>query len=87
MLPELEARRALNSGALKQVLRLYAKIPAVYGIYLSRDYQPSALPLFLEAIQQQLSRSARAVYTYSFNVKRSETMAIHKKGQAHWEGI
>ncbi|AML35228.1 Putative HTH-type transcriptional regulator YhjC [Klebsiella aerogenes] len=57
MLPELEARRALNSGALKQVLPGYTpKSLAVYGIYLSRDYQPSALPLFLEAIQQQLSQ-------------------------------
>ena len=57
MLPELEARRALNSGALKLVLPGYTpKSLAVYGIYLSRDYQPSALPLFLEAIQQQLSQ-------------------------------
>ncbi len=57
MLPELEARRALKSGALKQVMPGYTpKSLAVYGIYLSRDYQPSALPLFLEAIQQQLSQ-------------------------------
>lgn len=49
MLPELEAQRALNSGALKQVLPTWRpKALNVYGIYLSRDYQPSALPLFLE---------------------------------------
>nr|VUD29658.1 Osmotically inducible protein C [Raoultella sp. NCTC 9187] len=33
------------------------------------------------------AESAIRSYTYSFNVKkRSESMAIHKKGQAHWEG-
>lgn len=57
MLPELEARRALNSGALKQVLPTWRpKALNVYGIYLSRDYQPSALPLFLEEIQQKLAQ-------------------------------
>ncbi|MDM4341741.1 LysR family transcriptional regulator [Klebsiella oxytoca] len=57
MLPELEAQRALNSGALKQVLPTWRpKALNVYGIYLSRDYQPSALPLFLEEIQQKLAQ-------------------------------
>lgn len=58
MLPELEAQRALNSGALKQVLPTWRpKALNVYGIYLSRDYQPSALPLFLEEIQQKLAQT------------------------------
>ena len=57
MLPELEAQRALNGGALRQVLPAYQpKALSVYGIYLSRDYQPSALPLFLEEIQQRLAQ-------------------------------
>ena len=57
MLPQLEAQRALNSGALKQVLPTWRpKALNVYGIYLSRDYQPSALPLFLEEIQQKLAQ-------------------------------
>ena len=57
MLPELEAQRALNSGALKPVLPGWTpKALSVYGIYLSRDYQPSALPLFLDEIQQQLAQ-------------------------------
>ncbi|MEM0650240.1 LysR family transcriptional regulator [Klebsiella huaxiensis] len=57
MLPELEAQRALNGGALKQVLPAYQpKALSVYGIYLSRDYQPSALPLFLEEVQQRLAQ-------------------------------
>lgn len=58
MLPELEAQRALNSGALKQLLPAWRpKALSVYGIYLSRDYQPSALPLFLEEIQQKLTQT------------------------------
>lgn len=58
MLPELEAQRALNSGALKQVLPAWRpKALSVYGIYLSRDYQPSALPLFLGEIQQKLAQT------------------------------
>ena len=57
MLPELEVQRALNSGALKQVLPTWRpKALNVYGIYLSRDYQPSALPLLLEEIQQKLAQ-------------------------------
>ena len=56
-LAELEAQRALNSGALKPVLPGWTpKALSVYGIYLSRDYQPSALPLFLDEIQQQLAQ-------------------------------
>ncbi|MBL0815133.1 LysR family transcriptional regulator, partial [Klebsiella michiganensis] len=58
MLPELEAQRALNSGALKQVLPAWRpKALSVYGIYLSRDYQPTALPLFLGEIQQKLAQT------------------------------
>ncbi|QGN38040.1 LysR family transcriptional regulator [Klebsiella oxytoca] len=58
MLPELEAQRALNSGALKQILPAWRpKALSVYGIYLSRDFQPSALPLFLAEIQQQLAHT------------------------------
>ena len=58
MLPELEAQRALNGGALKQVLPAWRPKPlSVYGIYLSRDYQPSALPLFLGEIQQLLAQT------------------------------
>ncbi len=46
-----------HSGALKPVLPGWTpKALSVYGIYLSRDYQPSALPLFLDEIQQQLAQ-------------------------------
>ncbi|WMJ65195.1 substrate binding domain-containing protein [Klebsiella variicola] len=57
MLPELEARSALASGALEVVLPDWTpKALSVYGIYLSRDYQPDGLPLFLDALQRRLGR-------------------------------
>ncbi|MEF3110059.1 LysR family transcriptional regulator [Raoultella sp. WB_B2P2-3] len=59
MLPELEAQRALSGGALKQILPGWTPKPlSVFGLYLSRDYQPSALPLFLDDIQQRLAQPA-----------------------------
>jgi DNA-binding transcriptional LysR family regulator len=62
MLPELEAQRALNSGALKPVLPGWTpKALSVYGIYLSRDYQPSALPLFLDEINSSWRSLASAL--------------------------
>ncbi|VDR27413.1 LysR substrate binding domain [Raoultella terrigena] len=59
MLPELEAQRALSSGALQPILPGWMPKPlSVFGLYLSRDYQPSALPLFLDDIQQRLAQPA-----------------------------
>ncbi|CAM6989875.1 TPA: LysR family transcriptional regulator [Klebsiella pneumoniae] len=55
MLPELEARGAIASGTLEVVLPEWTpKALSVYGIYLSRDYQPDGLPLFLDALQRRL---------------------------------
>lgn len=55
MLPELEARSAIASGTLEVVLPEWTpKALSVYGIYLSRDYQPDGLPLFLDALQRRL---------------------------------
>ncbi|NTX67933.1 LysR family transcriptional regulator [Lelliottia amnigena] len=55
MLPELEAQAALNSGALVPVLPAFTPKPiAIYGIYLSRDYQPAALRAFLDALSDCL---------------------------------
>jgi DNA-binding transcriptional LysR family regulator len=36
------------------------KALSVYGIYLSRDYQPDGLPLFLDALQRRLGELADA---------------------------
>lgn len=58
MLPELEARGAIASGALEVVLPDWTpKALSVYGIYLSRDYQPDGLPLFLDALQRRLGET------------------------------
>ncbi|UMX65831.1 LysR substrate-binding domain-containing protein [Klebsiella pneumoniae] len=55
MLPELEAGGAIDSGTLEVVLPEWTpKALSVYGIYLSRDYQPDGLPLFLDALQRRL---------------------------------
>ncbi|HCC7920807.1 TPA: LysR family transcriptional regulator, partial [Klebsiella pneumoniae] len=55
MLPELESRGAIDSGTLEVVLPEWTpKALSVYGIYLSRDYQPDGLPLFLDALQRRL---------------------------------
>ena len=55
MLPELEARGSIDSGTLEVVLPEWTpKALSVYGIYLSRDYQPDGLPLFLDALQRRL---------------------------------
>ncbi|WP_263317067.1 LysR substrate-binding domain-containing protein, partial [Enterobacter hormaechei] len=44
MLPELEARAALEQGLLVPVLAsLEPKPLAIHGIYQSREYQPAAL--------------------------------------------
>ena len=58
MLPELEARSAIASGALEVVLPDWTpKALSVYAIYLSRDYQPDGLPLFLDALQRRLGKT------------------------------
>ncbi|NEN68302.1 LysR family transcriptional regulator, partial [Escherichia coli] len=58
MLPELEARGAIASGALEVVLPDWTpKALSVYGIYLSRDYQPDGLPLLLDALQRRLGET------------------------------
>jgi DNA-binding transcriptional LysR family regulator len=60
--PELEARSAIASGALEVVLPDWTpKALSVYGIYLSRDYQPDGLPLFLDALQRRLGETRRCL--------------------------
>lgn len=55
MLPWLEAQHGLESGALVPLLAGYQpKSLGVYGLYLSRDYQPGALHLFLDEVQNRL---------------------------------
>ncbi|MEW3981029.1 LysR family transcriptional regulator [Klebsiella pneumoniae] len=50
-----ERQRADPSGTLEVVLPEWTpKALSVYGIYLSRDYQPDGLPLFLDALQRRL---------------------------------
>ena len=60
MVPEMEARAAIASGQLQCILPDFApKTLGIYGLYMSRERQPAALRLFLDAVQQQLSESAR----------------------------
>jgi DNA-binding transcriptional LysR family regulator len=55
MLPEREARAALEQGDLVPVLATLTPKPlAIYGIYQSREYQPAALRVFLDAIEQNM---------------------------------
>ncbi|MDY1035745.1 LysR family transcriptional regulator [Lelliottia sp. CFBP8978] len=55
MLPEREAQSTLDSGALVPVLKAFSPKPiGIFGIYQSRDYQPAALRLFLDALADRL---------------------------------
>lgn len=57
MLPEWEAQPALDSGKLVPVLGdLTPKPIGIFGIYQSRDYQPAAQRLFLDALGESLMR-------------------------------
>jgi DNA-binding transcriptional LysR family regulator len=56
MVPEIEARSALESGRLVNVLAHLEPQPlGIYGLYQSRDHQHAALGLFLDAIKQHLA--------------------------------
>lgn len=58
MLPEREARSALEQGRLVPVLTgLTPKPLAIYGIYQSREYQPASLRVFLDALAHNLTVS------------------------------
>lgn len=51
-MPEKEAREGLAQEKLVRLLpHLQPRQLAVYGLYLSREHQPAALRLFLEAVQ------------------------------------
>ncbi|WP_297123012.1 LysR family transcriptional regulator [Enterobacter sp. ECC-175] len=55
MLPEREAQDALQKGALVPVLsELTPKPIGIFGIYQSRDYQPAAQRVFLDALARSL---------------------------------
>lgn len=55
MLPEWEAQPALESGKLVPVLGNFTpKAIGIFGIYQSRDYQPAAQRLFLDALAESL---------------------------------
>ncbi|MEH0885110.1 LysR family transcriptional regulator [Enterobacter sp. UNJFSC 003] len=55
MLPEREAREALSQGKLVRVLgELTPKPIGIFGIYQSRDHQPAAQRVFLDALAQYL---------------------------------
>ncbi|MCE9992857.1 LysR family transcriptional regulator [Enterobacter asburiae] len=55
MLPEQEARSALEQGLLVPVLpSLIPKSLAIYGIYQSRDYQPASIRVFLDELAGHL---------------------------------
>lgn len=56
MLPEREAQNALQNGTLVPVLSEFTPKPiGIYGIYQSRDYQPAAQRVFLDALAHSLS--------------------------------
>jgi len=56
MLPEREARDALQTGQLVPVLSAYTpKAIGIFGIYQSRDYQPAAQRVFLDALAAYLA--------------------------------
>jgi DNA-binding transcriptional LysR family regulator len=55
MLPAWEAQPALECGKLVPVLSAFTPKPiGIFGIYQSRDYQPSAQRLFLDALSESL---------------------------------
>ncbi|WP_182057544.1 LysR family transcriptional regulator [Pantoea sp. ME81] len=56
MVPEMEARAGIEKGQLQCVLPDFTpKTLGIYGLYMSRERQPAALRLFLDAVQQQLA--------------------------------
>jgi len=56
MLPAWEAQPALESGKLVPVLSAFTPKPiGIFGIYQSRDYQPVAQRLFLDALSESLT--------------------------------
>ncbi len=56
MLPEHEAQSALEDGRLVTVLNAFTpKSIAIFGIYQSRDYQPAAQRIFLDALSDSLA--------------------------------
>ena len=56
MLPEREARAALEQGWLVPVLEALEPKPlAIHGIYQSREYQPAALRAFLDELARYLA--------------------------------
>ena len=56
MLPEREARTALEQGWLVPVLEALEPKPlAIHGIYQSREYQPAALRAFLDELARYLA--------------------------------
>lgn len=56
MVPEMEARAGIANGQLQTVLPDFTpKTLGIYGLYMSRERQPAALRLFLDAVQQQLA--------------------------------
>lgn len=58
MLPEREAQAALAQGDLVPVLAALTPKPLdIYGIYQSREYQPAALRVFLDALAQHLQEN------------------------------
>lgn len=55
MLPEREAKEALSQGKLVPVLEALTPKPiGIFGIYQSRDYQPAAQRVFLDALAKSL---------------------------------
>ncbi|EHF4924561.1 LysR family transcriptional regulator [Enterobacter hormaechei] len=56
MLPEREADAALRQGSLVPVLSAFKPKPiGIFGIYQSRDYQPAAQRVFLDALANHLA--------------------------------
>ncbi|WP_337024248.1 MULTISPECIES: LysR family transcriptional regulator [unclassified Pantoea] len=56
MVPEMEAQAGIANGQLQCVLPDFTpKTLGIYGLYMSRERQPAALRLFLDAVQQQLA--------------------------------
>ena len=56
MLPEREADAALRQRSLVPVLSAYTPKPiGIFGIYQSRDYQPAAQRVFLDALANHLA--------------------------------
>ncbi|WP_437613287.1 LysR family transcriptional regulator [Erwinia sp. V71] len=56
MVPESEARAGIDSGRLLRVLPQYEpQRLGIYGLYMSREHQHSALRLLLDAVQMHLA--------------------------------